>query len=729
MRRLRRSADASCSWVGKDKTVLASLSLLKKPIFGLTQFAAGIGRSFGGSGMNLRFRRWICCLALLDAVLGLAITCHGEQQTGPQVMTDEQAVREVETGQRDTANAAWWGFNPEESTQYLQLALRSKARKIVIPKMAHPWVVDKIELVGNKEIIFEPGVEVVAKRGAFRGKSDSLFTAVNQENLVIVGNGAILRMWRDDYANPPYEKAEWRHCLSLRGCRNVLIQGLTLCDSGGDGIYLGAGKGGEPNQNIVIRDVVCDRNYRQGISVITARHLLIENVVLRNTGGTPPQAGIDFEPNRPTEVLSNCLMKNCVIENNRGYAIHLYAGAMNASSEPISIRLENCRTRGTNAGSLSIVTKNLSGEYVSGVFEVVNCRFEDSGTAGVIIRSKPVEGVRVLLKDCEIVESSAKPQWPSPIVFVSRPSNENDLGRITLDNVIIRDTTNRPIIHFNNAAGVCLKEVAGTVTIRVGGDEKRVNIDERTIAQWFPCDPIRQLPIVSLDRLTASRAAPSWTSAVEIPRHRLRQVANYILFAHKGDRLSVEMAYEQVGKNAGKRLSVQIFGPSGNLFHTAEIAFQQQTRLEVTVPETGVYKLRTEPGPNAVRVVRSSHPVAIVGEKGRIHLIGTTGRFYLFVPSGKVLGLGVSGDPPGECVAAKLFEEEKPQKPLWQTEGCEDSRSFVGEAATASRILCLELARPAKGVLEDEFLAIRGVPAILSFWPEVVFEVSDVNCQ
>jgi len=31
---------------------------------------------------------------------------------------------------------------------------------------------------------------------------------------------------------------------------------------------------------MVIRDVVCDRNYRQGISVISAENLLIERCVL-----------------------------------------------------------------------------------------------------------------------------------------------------------------------------------------------------------------------------------------------------------------------------------------------------------------------------------------------------------------------------------------------------------------------------------------------------------------
>lgn len=496
-------------------------------------------------------------------------------------------------------------------------------------------------------------------------------------------------------------------------------------DSGGDGIYLGAGKNGEPNQNIVIRDVVCDKNYRQGISVITAQDLLIENVILSNTGGTPPQAGIDFEPNRPTELLSNCVMRNCVIENNRGYAIHLYAGAMNADSQPISIRLENCRTKGTNAGSLSIVTRNRTDEAVKGTFEVVNCRFEDSETAGIIVCSKPVDGLRILLKDCEIIETATQPRAPAPILFVSRPGDENDLGGVVFENVVVRDAANRPLLHFNNAAGVCLKEVTGSAAIYRASGQETFQIDQRTVAQWFPCDPIRQLPILSTDRLTPSKVPSPQASLVEIPRHRLRQVAGYVFFARKGDRVSFEIAYEQVGKNNGTRLPVQIVGPGGNVVHSAALAFREQTKLEFTPLETGVHRLRAEPGPNSVRMIGSTHPVAIVGEKGIIHLISTTGQFYIHVPPGKSLGLGVSGDPPGECVAARLFEVGR--KPLWEITGCDDTRSCVVDATTEPRVYCLELARPTVGVLEDEYISIRGVPAVLSFSPDVLFATPEAD--
>ena len=106
-------------------------------------------------------------------------------------------------------------------------------------------------------------------------------------------------MRRADYDSPAYSHAEWRHVLDLHGCRNVTICGLTLAESGGDGIYLGAGRDGATNRDVVIRDVVCDRNYRQGISVITAENLLIENCVLRIRPARRPRPASTSNPISP----------------------------------------------------------------------------------------------------------------------------------------------------------------------------------------------------------------------------------------------------------------------------------------------------------------------------------------------------------------------------------------------------------------------------------------------
>ena len=123
--------------------------------------------------------------------------------------------------------------------------------------------------------------------------------------------------------------------------KNIKVLGLTLALSGGDGIYLGVSKTGVPSENVVIKDVICDRNYRQGISVISARNLLIENTIMRDTGGTPPAAGIDFEPNEASERIVRCVMRNCVAENNQGdgYVFYLPAHSLPDNESECTCRI------------------------------------------------------------------------------------------------------------------------------------------------------------------------------------------------------------------------------------------------------------------------------------------------------------------------------------------------------------------------------------------------------
>jgi polygalacturonase len=142
-----------------------------------------------------------------------------------------------------------------------------------------------------------------------------LFEARNKENIVIKGYGAEWLMHKKDYQGPLYERAEGRHSLTLRGCRNISVSGLRILSSGGDGFYIGRGLiryGGQiACENIDIRDINLEDHHRQGISVISAKNLLIENCTLQKTRGTKPQFGIDFEPNNSDELLENYYAKLC----------------------------------------------------------------------------------------------------------------------------------------------------------------------------------------------------------------------------------------------------------------------------------------------------------------------------------------------------------------------------------------------------------------------------------
>ena len=236
-----------------------------------------------------------------------------------------EAVREVLAGERTTADAAWWGFDEADATGALQGALDSGAKKVVVPYMGKPWIVRPLQLASHQEVVFAPGVVVLAKAGEFKGKGDSLFTGKNLSDVTLRGYGATLRMRKEDYQGAAYEEAEWRMVFDFMSCRRVTVLGLRLENSGGDGIYLGVSGDGPPYcEDVVVRDVVCDGHHRQGISVVSAVNLLIENCVLSNTAGTEPEAGIDFEPNQPNERLENCVVRNCRMENNSGAGILVY---------------------------------------------------------------------------------------------------------------------------------------------------------------------------------------------------------------------------------------------------------------------------------------------------------------------------------------------------------------------------------------------------------------------
>ena len=247
---------------------------------------------------------------VLVTILACAVA-HSSSET-PYPTPNPEAVAETRAGKRPIAYASWWGFDPNDATAALQAAIDSGVRQVIVEDMKTPWIIRPIRLASDQELVLEEGVVLLAKRGAFTGTNECLLSASGRRNVRITGPGATLRMWRDDYDRPPYAKAEWRHALSIRSCSNVCISGLSIIESGGDGIYLGVSQKGVPNTDVEIRDVVCDRNYRQGISVISAKNLLIENTVLQATAGTAPMAGIDFEPNHSAEPLVNCVMRNCL---------------------------------------------------------------------------------------------------------------------------------------------------------------------------------------------------------------------------------------------------------------------------------------------------------------------------------------------------------------------------------------------------------------------------------
>lgn len=230
-----------------------------------------------------------------------------------------------------------FGFNVNDATSFLQQAFDSGADTIIVDFVGKDWIATPLFVKSNTVIIFEPGVVVMAKNGEFHGDYDCLLTVSNASNVSLIGYGAILRMRKSDYQGSLYSKSEHRHTLKIQALvdnpvENVIVKGFHFELSGGDGILVG-GISGYPDhdpvqpKNILIQDVVCDKNHRDAISVTGGENVKIVNAVLKETGGTPPKAGIDWEPD--WERLINVGMSNCLMYNNQvsGLMMNLFRPA------------------------------------------------------------------------------------------------------------------------------------------------------------------------------------------------------------------------------------------------------------------------------------------------------------------------------------------------------------------------------------------------------------------
>lgn len=393
--------------------------------------------------------------------------CGAEKAASSGNFKNPDAVQRVLSGEETEANAAWWGFDSADSTQAIQGAINSGAKKVIIPYMGKEWIVLPIKLAGNQELVFEPGVVVIAKKGEFKGTRDSLFSGSGLSNITLRGYGATLRMRKSDYTSSKYPKAEWRHTLEFLGCSNVNVFGLRLESSGGDGICIGSTKDKLhlPCKNILIRDCICDNNYRQGISVTSADKLLVDNCVLKNTTGTRPKAGIDLEPDNEFGSLVNVVISNCIAENNIGAGFLVNISRLSAKSREVSVLFVNCYVKSGYAPGLMVLDDSAA-KYPKGLIEFKNCICEDTTYSGAFVRLKSASAIKTRFSDCKWGNvATRRTEVPIELVL-KRKQAVSQKDYVEFVNCHVYDEKNRPFLRISDVeAGEGIYDVKGEINV------------------------------------------------------------------------------------------------------------------------------------------------------------------------------------------------------------------------------------------------------------------------
>lgn len=247
----------------------------------------------------------------------------------------------------------------KNQTEFIQKAINYQSEQgggtVSFPKGT--YLIDAVESIVLKDNItleFEKGAILKALPNSEEHYQILRIHDVNNVN--IVGAAEIVGERKEHQG----KAGEWGFGISIKGSNNIVIENVKVSDCWGDGIYIGSTTNQRFNENIKITNPVLNNNRRQGISVISAINLYISNAVITNTNGTPPQSGIDIEPNSSVEQIKNINITNISTENNKGYGLIVSLKQLKGGAEPVSIyvdTIKNIKDRYVVAG-----TEGLKGE-------------------------------------------------------------------------------------------------------------------------------------------------------------------------------------------------------------------------------------------------------------------------------------------------------------------------------------------------------------------------------
>lgn len=189
-------------------------------------------------------------------------------------------------------------------------------------------------------------------------KNYSIISIRDKKNVKVKG-GTIIGDVNTHIVKDDKSPGEWGMGINIYHSENIIIEGVKVSKCWGDGIYVSGESGKEmgkyehASKNVTIKNVECDDNRRQGMSVTHVDGLFVKGCKFINTGRTKytgPGAGVDLEPNVEEgrfESCRNIYFENCLFSGNNGPAFFQYNSVQNGSELNMGkIRFTKCRFDG-----------------------------------------------------------------------------------------------------------------------------------------------------------------------------------------------------------------------------------------------------------------------------------------------------------------------------------------------------------------------------------------------
>jgi len=333
-------------------------------------------------------------------------------------------------------------------------------------------------------VIVEPGVTVRALPGAYEATAvaDRTMFLINGNPypVRITGYGAAFEMNRPEYLawiysfpNPTSIANAEAHLVmgvTLYAAKDVIIEGLTIRDTAGDGLNVAYGGAGPYSQNITFRDIVVYDCFRNAMSVSSVDGLTVEGCAFLNTSGTSPQAGVDLEPNNYNRNgrLANVVFRDCVMAENVTAGMYISPHNMNGITDyPLSVLVERVVIGSQVGGAPSLTVEGLP-DQLDGSVEFRDCLVNVSpGTGALNVEAKSAtSGPSLTFTNLSIWDLGNSFQVFEPIKIDSGPWQEDVYGGFTFDNCVVVTDQPVPFLRaYDRTATSSLTGISGTITV------------------------------------------------------------------------------------------------------------------------------------------------------------------------------------------------------------------------------------------------------------------------
>lgn len=172
----------------------------------------------------------------------------------------------------------------------------------------------------------------------------------NIENINIYGFVKLI----GDYLEHTGETGEYGHALSIIGSSNVNIENVQCSYGWGDGCYIGPTDDLLNNPiNIIINNLVCHHNRRNGLSITSGSKIIINNLITYNNGGTSPNGGFDIEPYNANNIIDVTINNIYSYSNGKKTGTGYQAFISNAFTDKYNVKIGTLKLDGVLSVTVS----------------------------------------------------------------------------------------------------------------------------------------------------------------------------------------------------------------------------------------------------------------------------------------------------------------------------------------------------------------------------------------